>query len=310
MLKYVVRRLLWLSVLLLFVSLVTFSLARFGPGDPAQLRLGLKPGSEESLERIRHQLGTDRPFVVQYGSYMYGFFHGDLGESFKFQGQRVATVIHRRIGISAQLSLAALLLSFGLGVPLGHFAATRQGTWVDSGIMSVVIFFASVPGYVSAPFLLWFLVLKVHLLPVAGWDGLFSTHIIMPVLSMGIPSVASIARLTRASGLNVLRQDYVRTARAKGLSERVVQVRHVMKNSMIPILTIMGLSLGGLVEGSIIAETLYGIPGIGRLVTESISARDYPVIMALTLIVAFTFVIANLLADVLYSYLDPRIRYT
>ena len=310
MLKYILRRLLWLPILLVIVSLITFALARFGPGDPALLRIGLRPATPETLARIRKDLGTDQPFLVQYGKYMYGFFQGDLGESYRFQGQEVSGIIKRRMWVSAQLSFAALIVSFGIGVPLGLFAANRQGTWIDSWIISIVVVLSSVPALVTAPFLLWVFVVKTHVLPASGWGGIFDLRIIMPLLSMGVPGIAAIARLTRASTLNVLTQDYIRTARAKGLSDLIVQVRHIMKNSMIPIITIMGLALGGLVEGSIITESLYGIPGIGRLVTESIGARDYPVILATTLIFAFTFAIANLLADLIYSYLDPRIRYT
>lgn len=310
MLKYILRRLLWLPILLSIVSLITFALALYGPGDPAQLRIGLRPSTPETLARIRKELGTDRPFIVQYGDYMYGFFQGDLGESYRFQGQKVSDIIQRRMWVSAQLSLAALIVSFGIGVPLGLFAANKQGTWVDSWIISIVVILSSVPALVTAPFLLWIFVVKTHFLPASGWGGIFDVRIIMPLLSLGVPGIAAVARLTRASTLNVLSQDYIRTARAKGLSELVVQGRHIMKNSMIPIITILGLALGGLVEGSIITESLYGIPGIGRLVTESISARDYPVILATTLIFAFTFAMANLLADLIYSYLDPRIRYT
>lgn len=310
MLKYILRRLFWLPFLLMVVSLITFALARFGPGDPAQLRIGLRPATPETLARIRKELGTDQPFIVQYGKYMYGFFQGDLGESYRFQGQQVSDIIQRRMWVSAQLSFAALIVSFAIGIPIGLFAANKQGTWIDSWIISVVVILSSVPALVTAPFLLWIFVVQTHILPASGWGGMFDQRIIMPLLSMGVPGIAAVARLSRASTLNVLTQDYIRTARAKGLSEHIVQIRHIMKNSMIPIITIMGLALGGLVEGSIITESLYGIPGIGRLVTESIGARDYPVILATTLIFAFTFAVANLLADLIYSYLDPRIRYT
>lgn len=310
MLKYILRRLLWLPILLIIVSLVTFALARYGPGDPALLRIGLRPATPETLARIRKELGTDQPFLVQYGKYMYNFFQGDMGESYRFQGQKVNDIIERRMWISAQLSFAALVVSFAVGVPIGLFAANKQGTLIDSWVISIVVVLSSIPALVTAPFLLWIFVVQTHVLPASGWGGIFDQRIIMPLLSMGVPGIAAVARLTRASTLNVLTQDYIRTARAKGLSEGIVQVRHVMKNSMIPIITILGLALGGLVEGSIITESLYGIPGIGRLVTESIGARDYPVILATTLIFAFTFAIANLLADLIYSYLDPRIRYT
>jgi ABC-type dipeptide/oligopeptide/nickel transport system permease component len=308
MLNYVARRLLWLPFLLLAVTLVTFTLGLYGPGDPAAVRLGAK-ATPESVERLRRQMGLDRRFAVQYTDYVWHALRGDFGESYSLADRPVTEIIGRKVWISAQLGMAAMTLAVVLGIPLGLLAAYRQGTWMDTALVSFALFFYATPVFISAPFLILFLALWLDLLPAAGWDGLFSAHAIMPTLVMGLPGVAGLARLTRASALEVLGQDYVRTARSKGLSEAVVQRRHVLRNALIPITTVLGLSLATLVEGAFITETIFGIPGIGRFAVDSIFNRDYPVIMALVIIVAVAFVLANLLVDILYAYLDPRIRY-
>ena len=180
---------------------------------------------------------------------------------------------------------------------------------MDTAIVSLTLFFLSLPVFITAPVLLLVFVLKLHWLPSGGWGGLFDERIIMPALVLGVPSIAGWTRLMRASTLEVLGQDFIRTARAKGLTEMVVQVRHVARNALIPILTIMGLALGGLVEGAFITEGMFGIPGVGRMAVDSLFARDYPVIMAIALIIAGAFVTANLIVDIAYGFLDPRIRY-
>lgn len=308
MLVYIVRRLLWLPVLLAAVTFVTFVLGRYGPGDPVQVRLGTKY-TPEAAARLRREMGLDRPLLVQYVDYIRKAVRGDLGESYTYPGRSVASLIGKKIWVSAQLGFAALVIGVSLGIPLGLLAAYRQGTWLDTALVSSALFFYSMPVFITAPFLILVFAVKLHLLPTSGWQGLFSPHIIMPALVMGLPGIAGIGRLTRASSLEVLGQEYVRTARAKGLPEHIVQSRHVLRNALIPIATVIGFSLAGLVEGAFITETLFGIPGIGRLAVESIFRRDYPVITALTLIFAVAFVLANLLVDILYAFLDPRIRY-
>lgn len=305
---YVIRRLLWLPFLLLLVSLTTFALGTYGPGDPVQVRLGTR-ATPETVARLRHQMGLDRPFVVQYSSYVKNALRGDLGESYSFPGQTVGGLIAKKIWISAQLGAAAMIIGIGLGIPLGMLAALRQGTWMDSALVSFALLFYATPVFITAPFLILLFAVNLHLLPTSGWNGFFSTSIIMPALVMGLPGIAGLVRMTRASALEVLGQDYVRTARAKGLTEFTVQTRHVLRNALIPIITITGLSLAGLVEGAFITETIFGIPGIGRLGVDAIFKRDYPVIMALTLIPATILVLAVLLSDILYAAVDPRIRY-
>ncbi|MBI2936109.1 MAG: ABC transporter permease [Chloroflexi bacterium] len=305
---YILRRLLWLPFLLFAVSLITFALGLYGPGDPVEVRLGTK-ATPERVERLRHQMGLDRPFHVQYVSYMWKALRGDLGESYSFPGTKVAELVRKKMLVSAQVSLAAMIIGVGLGIPLGLLAARKQGTWQDTSAVVGALFFVATPVFISAPFLILVFALKLHWLPVAGWHGFLSPTIVMPALTMGLPGIAGLLRLTRASALEVLHQDYVRTARAKGLPEFTVQTRHVLRNALIPIITVLGFSLAGLVSGAFISETIYGIPGIGRLAVDSIFNRDYPVIMALTLIVSTAFVLANLIADILYALVDPRIRY-
>ena len=305
---YIVRRLVWTPFLLLAVSLITFGLGRFGPGDPVQILMG-QYNNPEAVERIRHQWGLDKPFFVQYGIYIKGAFRGDLGESFKYRGRTVRELLTRKVWVSAQLGIAAGLIALTLGIPLGFFAALKQGTWIDTATVSLTLFFMSVPVFLTGPGLLIIFSLWLGILPSHGWGGFFDTRIIMPALVLGVPGIAGLTRLTRASTLEVLHQDYVRTARAKGLREVVVRYRHVLRNALIPIFTLVGLSLATLVEGAFITEFIFGIPGVGQLGIEAIFARDYPVVTALVLIVAVAFVIANLVVDIGYRFIDPRIRY-
>ena len=308
MAAYILRRLAWTPILLLMVTLITFLLGSYGPGDPVELLQG-QYNNPEVVERIREQRGLDRNIFVQYVVYVQNAVTGDLGESFKYRDRTVKELISKRIWVSAQLGIAASLISILIGIPLGVYVALKQGTWIDITIVSITLFFMSLPVFITAPLLLIFFGLWLGILPIQGWGGFFDTRIIMPALVLGIPGIAVLTRLTRASTLDVLSQDYVRTARAKGLGELVVRSRHILRNALIPIFTVIGLSLATLVEGSFIAEGYFGIPGIGSLAIEAFFSRDYPIITALVLIIASAFVIANLIVDIGYHFLDPRIRY-
>ncbi len=305
---YLLRRLLWTPVLLLIVSFITFLLGYYGPGDPVEM-LMKQYNDPEVVTRIRQQRGLDKPLMVQYGLYVKDALHGDFGESYKYRGRSVLDLIGKRLAVSSQLGLAALILSLLMGIPIGLWAALRQGRWQDTAIISATLFFNSLPVFITAPFLLMLFVLWLGILPSHGWGGLFDVRIIMPALVMGIPGVAFIARMTRNSTVEVLSQDYIRTARAKGLPEFMVRWRHVLRNAMIPVFTVVGLGLASLVTGAIITETYFGIPGVGRLAVEAFFSRDYPVIMAFTLIIAGAYVLANLIVDIGYRFLDPRIKY-
>ncbi len=308
MTAYVVRRLLWLPVLLVIVIFITFVLGTYGPGDPVEVRLGTK-ANPEAVARLRTQMGLDRPFVVQFADYVGGVVRGDFGDSYRYQGRTVLELILPRMWVSAQLNLAALLLVVAIGIPLGMAAARFQGRWLDPAIVTGIVFISSLPVLITGPLFLLVFVVLLKLVPSAGWGGLFDTRIIIPAVAIAVPGLALIVRVMRTSTLEVLSQDYVRTAYAKGLTPGIISRRHVARNAFLPVLTMLGFSVAGLIGGTIIGETIFGIPGIGRLAFESIFNRDYPVIMGITIIGAATFVLANLLIDVAYTFLDPRIRY-
>lgn len=304
---YVAKRLLWLPIILLIVSFITFALGRFGPGDPVEVLMG-QYADEKVVERIREQRGFNDNIFIQYGRYLKNVTQGDFGESFKYRGRTVSELLKKKMWVSAQLNLAALFLSVGVGVPLGLFAALRQGTFWDTSTVALTLLGQSIPVFLTAPVVLLIFALKLDILPTHGWGGFFDTRIILPAIVMGVPGIAIITRLTRASTLEVIGQDYIRTARAKGLSEFMVQRRHVLRNALIPVITMLGFSLAGIAFTSFIVERFFGIPGVGNLFIESIFSRDYPIINAVIIIGTSLFVIANLIVDLLYPLLDPRIR--
>ena len=305
---YIARRLLWMPVLLFLVSFITFVLGRFGPGDPVQIMLGPR-ADPEAVERIREQLGLNDNVMVQYGRYIGGVLQGDFGESFKYRGRTVGELIAKRIPVSAQLNLAALIISVGLGIPIGLFAALKQGTGLDTAAVSGTLVGQSLPVFLTAPVLLIVFALKLDILPTHGWGGFFDTRIIMPAAVLGIPGVAIIARYTRASTLDVVGQDYVRTARAKGLTEHAVRTRHILRNALIPVVTLVALQIPQIFTGAVVTEQIFRVPGIGSLLITAILANDTPVIMAIAFVFSCLVVLFNLIADVLYGVLDPRISY-
>ena len=304
---YITRRLLWLPVLLLMVSAVTFTLGTYGPGDPVRVMLGTKY-DEATAERLRSSLGLDRPVIVQYADYVSGAIRGDFGESLRYRGRSVGSLLVSKMWVSFQVNLAAMFVSLSIGLPLGFWIAHKQGTWLDPAAVASTLVLMSIPIMVSIPIVLWGLCLKLSLVPCSGWGGFFDLRIIVPAITMGIPGVAGLARLMRASTLDVFGQDFIRTARAKGLSERYIDIRHVLRNAIIPVITILSFSLAGMLTTGFITERLLGIPGVGDFAIQAIFNRDYPVIMAFTLILSTAFVLANLLADIAYSLIDPRIR--
>ena len=306
---YITRRLLWLPVLLLMVSAVTFTLGTYGPGDPVRVMLGTKY-NEATAERLRSSLGLDRPVMVQYADYVSGAIRGDFGESLRYRGRSVGSLLVSKMWVSFQVNLAAMFVSLSIGLPLGFWIAHKQGTWLDPAVVASTLVLMSIPIMVSIPIVLWGLCLKLSLVPCSGWGGFFDLRIIVPAITMGIPGVAGLARLMRASTLDVFGQDFIRTARAKGLSERYIDIRHVLRNAIIPVVTILSFSLAGMLTTGFITERLLGIPGVGDFAIQAIFNRDYPVIMAFTLILSTAFVLANLLADIAYSLIDPRIRFS
>jgi ABC-type dipeptide/oligopeptide/nickel transport system permease component len=317
MFAFIVRRLLWLPLLLVLVSIVTFALGVYGPGDPVQVMVGLHT-NPSIIDRVRHEYGFDQPFYVQYLNYIWNALHGNFGYSLvKFQGQSVGGLIAARLPVTFELNFVSILWSVPLGIVLGVVAAVKRSSWTDLLVRAVVIGGISLPIILLLPFLT-FVVSRKHelgvldlgpFLPVGGWNGIFSDKIIMPALLEGLGPLAVFARQTRAGMIEALGQDYVRTARAKGLTERLVVYRHALRNALIPLVTIVGFLLGSLVEGSFLVEQWYGIPGIGAFAFDSLLSRDYYVVMAITLLIAIAYALANMLVDVAYVFVDPRIRY-
>ena len=305
---YAIRRLVWLPFLLLIVTFITFALLRAGPGDPVQVWLG-QHQNEAVRQRIRAQLGLDDPLVVQYLRYVEGIVTRlDFGESFRYRNTSVGELLVKRVPVSLQLNLAAIIITLGVGIPVGLFAGLSQGRGWDNVIVAAALALQSLPVFITAPVLLLVFALWLDWLPTSGWGGFFSPHIVMPALVIGVPGIAIVVRLVRASVLDVMGEDYIRTARAKGLSEGVVRYRHILRNAMIPVATSFGFTLAGLAGGSFIVEIYFGIPGVGRFAIESLFQRDYPVMMAFAFITTTLFMLANLVVDLMYPLLDPRIR--
>ena len=305
---FIARRLLWLPVLLFATSIVTFTLVRFGPGDPAEIILGARY-DEQAAQNIRRQLGLDRPFGVQYATYMWGVMRGDFGESYRYRGRPVSELLFPKMWVSFQVNAAAMIVSLAIGLPLGFYIAHKQGSWQDPVAVTIALILMSIPVMISIPVALWGLCLKLQWVPCSGWGGFWDLRIIVPALTLGIPGVAGLARFMRASTLDVLGQDFIRTAKAKGLTQFTVDSRHVLKNAMIPIVTLLSFALAGMFVTSFIVEFILGIPGVGHFTIDSVFNRDYPIIMAMGILGSAAFVIANLLADITYAFIDPRIHY-
>jgi ABC-type dipeptide/oligopeptide/nickel transport system permease component len=319
------RRLLWVPLILFAVSFITFTLARLGPGDPIRIAAG-QFRDPEAFERIRHARGLDKPFYEQYFVYMQGVLQGDFGESYRYRDRNVSEIIFPAIWRSMQYNSIALGITLSVGVLVGVFAARRQGTWVDPASIGTFLLFTSIPTIVMTYLILYIFALKLGWFPARGWPvdcpltlpglpaayqciGVFSREAVIPIMVFSILGVAGWARFTRAFTLDVLREDYVRTARSKGISEYGVMSRHVLRNALLPLSTMLGFALLGIFEGAFFIETIIGIPGYGRLTVESIFGRDYDMIMAIVLIGASSFVIASILIDIAYTFIDPRIRF-
>lgn len=310
MLKYLIARLVNLVFVLLGVSFLTFLVGHLAPGDPVQILLGFSR-NPALYEKLKHAMGLDRPFLVQYADYLWNALHGNLGESYIQRGQSVAAILSRSIPVSLEIGGLALACTLLLGIPLGTAAALRHDGWFDNVAMTVVLALYAVPNFVLAPALLAIDIALYtrHLpsLPVAGWGT--PAHLVLPVVVYTLGAGAYVMRLTRNSVLEVLREDHVRTAHAKGLPRGAVRNRHVLRNALIPIVTYVGPATAFLVSGSFVIEYIFAIPGIGYLAVQSLYQRDYPVVEAITLALALAVVVMNLLTDISYTFLDPRVRY-
>ena len=315
MFQYVLRRILLSIPVLFFVATITFSLGFYGPGDPLSSFMGYDlRGDPAIIERIRLRLGLDRPFHVQFGEYMWGLARGDMGTSINqfggTGGLPVWKLIRRTLPVSLQLGVGAGVVMAVVGIPLGALAALRQNTWIDYWIVGASIAVRSIPPFVLAPLVMIIVVLNLGIMKTpVGWDGLFSQKAVLPILLIAAGPMLVVVRQARAGVLEVIGQDYLRTARAKGLKERMVVTRHVMKNALTPVVTSMGLILGGLLTGAFFIELIFAIPGYAHLTINALQLRDYPLILGTTLFGAFIIILANLIVDISYGLLDPRVRY-
>ncbi len=313
MLAYVVRRLIQTVIVLVLVTLIAFSLLQIMPGDPALIILG-DTATPAQVEALHHELGLDQPVPVQYIRWFWNMLHGDLGKSSAYR-ESVTGLIAARLPITFHLGILALVLSTVVSIPLGVISAVRRGSLLDSIItvaanlsMAVPIFWLGILG-------IYFFALKLSWLPVQGYTPptenllLNTQQIIMPVVCLALVPMASLVRQTRSSMLEVIRQDYIRTARSKGLSRRAVIMGHALKNAIIPVVTLLGIQLRNLVGGSVLVETVFNIPGMGRLMVSSVFNKDFVVVQGSVMVIALVVVLGNLAVDLSYGYFDPRIRY-
>jgi peptide/nickel transport system permease protein len=313
MIDYIVRRLLSTIAVMAVVAFVVFSLLYLTPGDPAAVIAG-DIASDEDIRRIHVRLGLDEPFLVRFGGWLWAVLHGDLGTSI-FTNLPVTQLIGQRIEPTVALTLCTLVVATLVAVPLGVIAAARAGTWLDRAVMSFSVLGFSVPVFVLAYILILTFSVQLDWLPVQGYrnlrDGVWEClrHLILPSIALGTVYVALIARMTRASMLDVLAQDYIRTAAAKGLAPNQVLIGHALKNAAVPVVTIIGMGVALLISGAIVTETVFALPGIGRLTVDAILRRDYPIIQGVVLIFSAVYVLVNLLVDLSYVFFDPRIRY-
>lgn len=305
MLRFLARRLALTIPVLLGVATLVFSLIHLIPGDPAQAMLG-EAAPQEDVELLRRRLGLDRPLVEQYGSFLGGLVRGDLGTSLR-TGQPVTDQILERMPATAELAAAAMLVAIGFSIPLGIAAAVWRGTAVDHAAMTLALTGVSIPNFWLGPLLAIIFAVELGWLPVSGRGTV--AHLILPAISLGAALAAILARMTRATLLEELREQYVLASRARGVSRFRAVVRHAFRNSLIPVVTLLGLQFGAVLTGAVITETIFAWPGIGRLLIQSIGFRDYPLVQGCILLIAITYVGVNLLTDLVYGVLDPRIRY-
>ncbi|MFM0342023.1 ABC transporter permease [Paraburkholderia fungorum] len=310
---FLFRRVLSTAPVLVIVALIVFMILRLTPGDPAAALVG-DNGTSADIARIHASLGLDRPLPVQFVKWTGQLLQGNLGDSY-YMKQPVTRLIAQRIAPTVSLSALTLVMTLLLAVPLGVIAASRHGGWLDRTLMGVSVMGFSVPSFVVGYILIWAVALHAKLLPVQGYAplsagiGPWLTHLILPAITLSIVYLALIARVTRAAVAEALTEDYIRTARAKGISEARVLIRHALANAAVPIVTVIGIGVGLLIGGVVVTETVYAIPGLGQLTVDAVLARDFPLVQGITLFFSFVYVLINLLVDMSYLLLDPRIRY-
>jgi peptide/nickel transport system permease protein len=313
MLSYVLRRLLGVIPVMLVVGIFVFSLLHLAPGDPAAIIAG-DNATPDNIARIRTNLGLDRPLLEQFASWSWATVRGDLGVSM-YSGIPVTTLVQQRMGPTFSLAITTLIVAVSIAVTLGVLAAWKAGSLLDRAVMGLAVTGFSVPVFVVGYIMVYYVSLQWRWLPVQGYKpmsegiGLWLSHLVLPSFALGLAYVALIARITRASMLEVLAEDYIRTASAKGVATMPMLLRHALKNAAVPIVTVIGIGIALLISGVVITESVFNIPGIGRLVVDAISRRDYPIIQGSMIIFAAVYVLINLAIDISYGFLDPRIRY-
>ena len=313
MYKFLARRLLATIPVLAIVAVLVFLMLRLTPGDPAAILAG-DAANTDQIAKIREGLGLDRPLIVQFGIWAKDILSGELGESFYFK-MKVTSLIGQRLEATVSLATLTIIFAVFTAVPLGVLAAWRFGGWFDRMLMGFSVMGFSIPVFVLAYILIWIVSLKLGWLPVQGYKPIsegfwpFLRHLILPAITLSVIYIALIARVTRASVLEALGEDYIRTARAKGLPESRVLVRHALANAAVPIVTVIGIGIGLLIGGVVVTESVYAIPGLGRLTVDAVLARDFPTIQGVILFFSAVYVVINLLVDLSYVFFDPRIRY-
>jgi peptide/nickel transport system permease protein len=313
LLAYIVRRIVATIPVMLLVAVFVFLLLRLAPGDPAAIIAGDNV-TPAQIAMIRTNLGLDQPIWQQFGIWIWRLAHGDLGTSI-FSGRPVAQLILQRAQPTIALSLTTLVVALSIALTIGVLAAWRVGSWIDRSVMIFAVCGFSIPVFVVGYMLVWVFAMKLRWLPVQGYVpiehgiGPWISHLVLPSIALGLAYVALIARITRASMLDVLAEDYIRTARAKGVGTRRMLIRHALKNAAVPITTVVGIGVALLIGGVVITETVFNIPGVGRLVVDAILRRDYPIIQGVILVFSGIYVLVNLGVDILYTVLDPRISY-
>ena len=308
--RYVVRRLATLPLLMVGISIISFLLLNFAPGDAAEITLkrqnsGISP-SKEAVAALRQELGLDASLPVRYGRWVSDAVRGDLGESYR-TGSSISGELFRRMPATLLLATTALALAVAVGIPRGVLAAVKRGTWLDTACRMLALVGAAIPSYVMAPALMLLFAVKLDWLPAIGYGS--PEQLILPAVALSFGTMAQLMRLTRASVLEVLGQDYMRTARAKGLTETVIVWRHGLKNALLPVVTVLGTSTGYLLGGAIIIETIFGWPGVGQFMITGITQRDYPVVQGFVVYIAVIFLLVNLIVDISYRWLDPRLHF-
>ncbi|AIM08413.1 oligopeptide ABC transporter, permease protein [Bacillus anthracis] len=301
---FIFRRILQLIPVLFGVVFVVFLIRQMVPGDPALLIAG-EGASKETVEQIRHQLGLDKPFIMQYFSYIGNILQGDFGVSIR-SNRPVLDEVLIRLPITIELALCSIVITVVIGMIAGIISATKQYSWTDVSIMIIALLGVSLPSFWFGLMLIFYFSVQIQIFPVSGWGTWM--HMVLPALTLGASGAAIVARMTRSSMLDVIRQDYIRTARAKGVKERVVIYKHALRNALIPVITVVGLQFGALLGGTVLVESVFAINGLGRLIVDAIRMRDLPMLQGGVLIASVIFVLVNLIVDILYRYFNKRIE--